>query len=160
MTDQRYEIWDEAELGELIAAEIRPIRPPDRLRQRLLESIAGGPEVPAPPPPAPLAGEVRTTQGRWRKTQYPGVTWKRLFIDRAAGLLTTLVRMEPGSRIRPHTHPRAEQCLVIEGDIHHDGQSYGPGDFIWAAEGSIDPGVVTTNGSLLLIVGSPDGEDL
>jgi anti-sigma factor ChrR (cupin superfamily) len=88
----------------------------------------------------------------------PGVTYKVLFVDKAAGLVTTLVRMEPGASIPAHRHSRAEQCLVLEGDLIHDDHVYGPGDFTWAEAGSIDPALQTKRGNLLLIIGPPETE--
>jgi anti-sigma factor ChrR (cupin superfamily) len=68
------------------------------------------------------------------------------------------VRFEPGASIPAHRHLQTEQCLVIEGDVEHDGNEYGPGDFTWAEAGSIDPTLTSRNGSLVLIIGGKETE--
>jgi hypothetical protein len=133
-----------------LAAAVEPVSPPRGLRERLMRRVA--------PPAKGSLGAVRASEGRWRKTEFPGVSFKILYYDKAAGLLTTLVRMEPGSQYPAHVHGRTEQCLVIEGDLRHQGHVYGPGDFTYAEAGTIDPELHTEGGNLLLIIGSPGTE--
>ena len=99
-------------------------------------------------------------EGKWRQGDGPGITYKKLHFDNASGLLTMLVRMEPGAHYPAHRHSLLEQCLVLEGDLIHDGHVYGPGDFTWAEAGSIDPGLHTERGTLLLIIGAPGTEKI
>jgi hypothetical protein len=133
-----------------LASSIEPVQPPAGLRERLMQRIAR--------PPRPPLGAIRSTEGKWKKTEFPGITYKALYFDKVSGLLTTLVRMEPGSNYPAHKHGRTEQCLVIEGDLRHHGHVYGPGDFTYAEAGTLDPALETEGGNLLLIIGAPDTE--
>lgn len=98
---------------------------------------------------------VRAGEGRWRPTDDAGVSFKLLFSDRERGPITTLVRMEPGSRIRSHRHLGVEQCLVLEGDVRSGEVGMTAGDFNCSMPGSVHEELVSDNGALLLIV-SPE----
>jgi anti-sigma factor ChrR (cupin superfamily) len=100
-------------------------------------------------------GSVLTTEGVWRESA-PGVKFKILYHDRHADLLTTLVKMEPGAKIPAHMHSRAEQCLIVEGDLRQGGLVYGPGDFTYAEGGSVDEEISTVHGNVLLIIAPPE----
>ena len=135
--------WEET-ITALGQAEIAT--PPPSLKQRLLARVR----------PAPGHGAILKDEGKWRESGFPGVSLKVLFFDKEAGLVTTLVRMSPGSRIPEHIHVRAEQCLVLEGVLEHDGHTYVPGDFTYAVAGSQHPELVSDGGTLLLIIGAPE----
>jgi len=129
-------------------------QPPAALKARLLDRIHTTPQV----RPQGTLGAIRAHEGTWRETGLPGVTFKTLFHDRDAALVTTLVKLAPGAVYPAHRHNKAEQCLVVEGDLLHDNHQYGPGDFTWAEPGSIDPQLSTRNGALLLIIGGRQTE--
>ena len=98
---------------------------------------------------------VRADEGRWRPTDDAGVSFKLLFADRERGTITTLVRMEPGSRIRSHRHLGVEQCLVLEGDVRSGSIGMKVGDFNCSMPGSVHEELASDGGALLLIV-SPE----
>lgn len=98
---------------------------------------------------------VRAGEGRWRPTDDAGVSFKLLFADRERGTVTTLVRMEPGSRIRSHRHLGVEQCLVLEGDVRSGRVGMRAGDFNCSLPGSVHEELATDHGALLLLV-SPE----
>ena len=129
--------------------------PPAAVRGRLLalvsEEKGGGPGAGE----APGFLVVRAGEGRWRPTDDAGVSLKVLFADRERGTLTTLVRMEPGSRIRSHRHLGVEQCLVLEGDVRSGGIGMKAGDFNCSLPGSVHEELVSDGGALLLLV-SPE----
>lgn len=129
-------------------------QPPAALKARLLDRIRTTPQA----RPQGTLGAIRAHEGKWRQTGLPGVTYKVLFHDREAALVTTLVKLAPGAVYPAHRHNKAEQCLVVEGDLLHDNHQYGPGDFTWAEPGSIDPQLSTRNGALLLIIGGRQTE--
>ena len=139
----------------LVAESLPPVSPPPRVKARFLETIRSEPKN---RPARPSLGAKRAHEGKWRTGDALGITYKVLYFDKVAGLVTTLVRMEPGAAYPPHRHSKLEQCLVLEGDLIHDDHVYGPGDFTWAEAGTIDPGLRTKNGNLLLIIGAPDTE--
>ena len=103
---------------------------------------------------------VRAGEGRWRPTDDAGVTFKLLFADRERGTATTLVRMEPGSRIRSHRHLGVEQCLVLEGDLSSGPHRMSAGDFNCSLPGSVHEELTTGGGALLLLVSPATYESL
>ena len=145
--------------------------PPAGVRARLLALVAGegggnsgadasqgdvrGDEPNFPRDAAPGFLVVRAGEGRWLPTDDAGVTLKVLFADRERGTVTTLVRMEPGSRIRSHRHLGVEQCLVLEGDVRSGTVGMRAGDFNCSLPGSVHEELVSDGGALLLLV-SPE----
>ena len=103
---------------------------------------------------------LRAEEGKWAETDDEGVTYKLLFADRERGTLTTLVRMRPGSRIRPHRHLGVEQCLVLEGDVRSGPYSMKAGDFNCSMPGSVHEELVSDGGALLLLVAPASYESL
>ncbi|HEV2706768.1 MAG TPA: cupin domain-containing protein, partial [Pyrinomonadaceae bacterium] len=102
---------------------------------------------------------VRANEGKWIRTPDPGIFVKLLYVDKERDTVTTLVRMEPGSRIPPHRHLGVEQCLVLEGDVSSAGHTLGAGDFNCALPGSIHNDLTSEGGALLLLV-SPESYEL
>lgn len=134
--------------------------PPKGVRARLLalvseeEGEGGGRNLLKDAAPGFLV--LRAGEGEWRPTDDTGVSYKLLFADRGRGTLTTLVRMEPGSRIRSHRHLGVEQCLVLEGDVRSGSIGMKAGDFNCSMPGSVHEELMSDGGALLLIV-SPEG---
>lgn len=140
--------------------------PPASVRERLLALVSGeggesgantargdGPNLSQEVPPGFLV--VRAGEGKWRPTDDAGVTFKLLYADRGRGTITTLVRMEPGSRIRRHRHLGVEQCLVLEGDVRSGHVGMTAGDFNCSMPGSVHEELTSDGGALLLLV-SPE----
>jgi quercetin dioxygenase-like cupin family protein len=128
--------------------------PPAGVRARLLSLTSGdGGESGAGAAPGFLV--LRAGEGRWRPTDDAGVSFKLLYADRERGTVTTLVRMEPGARIRTHPHRRVEQCLVLEGDVRSGEIGMTAGDFNCSMPGSVHEALVSDHGALLLLV-SPE----
>lgn len=124
-----------------------PVAPPPSLKQRLLKRIE-------PNPHPGLFSKRAHEQGPWKPSKHsPGVYYKKLYYDEESGLVTTLVKMDPGARLDAHTHSKTEQCLILEGDLRYSEEKiYRAGDFTWAVGGSVDPALYTVEGNLLLIV--------
>ena len=157
-----------ADLG-LAAPEAEP---PAGVRSRLLELVAEAGQVAAddcaetaradaPADEPNLRGDaegflvVRAGEGEWMPTEDAGVAYKLLFADPGRGTVTTLVRMQPGSRIRSHRHLGVEQCLVLEGDVSSGAIRMTAGDFNCSLPGSVHEELVSDKGALLLLV-SPE----
>ena len=142
--------------AEYVSVQVHS-RAPAALKSKLMQRIQKtGQEGKSKP--RPRLGAIRSHEGVWRESGFKGVSYKVLFYDRAAGLVSTLVKMEPGASYPAHRHNKPEQCLVIEGDLWHDDHEYGPGDFTWAEADSIDPQISSKNGNVLLIIGSRETE--
>jgi anti-sigma factor ChrR (cupin superfamily) len=102
---------------------------------------------------------LRMEEGKWIEP-WQGVRVKRLFVDKERGTVTTLFKMAPGSRIPSHRHHSIEECLVIEGDYHINGEQLGPGDYHCAMPGSTDETLTTIGGTTFVLVSAPDHEFL
>ncbi|MHA1154114.1 MAG: cupin domain-containing protein [Alphaproteobacteria bacterium] len=84
---------------------------------------------------------VRVDELPWEQAEFPGVEYKTLFMDKAQGLLTVLLRMAPGAVLPDHEHVRIEQTYVLEGRLvdkegSEVGLEVGPGEFVWRPAGS------------------------
>ena len=137
--------------------------PPAGVRARLLALVSEerggtGPNLPGDDASGFLV--LRAGEGRWHPTDDAGVSFKLLYADRERGTITTLVRMEPGSRIRSHRHLGVEQCLVLEGDVRSGAIGMTAGDFNCSLPGSVHEELVSDNGALLLLVSPEQYEPL
>ena len=89
-----------------------------------------------------LASHVaRANDMPWQPIRYPGCFIKTLFVDREQGLLTVLLKMEPGATLPDHEHALVEQTYMLEGrlvdkDGPEAGLSIGPGEFVARPAGS------------------------
>lgn len=132
--------------------------PPAELADRLLQAVKEQPRLSLAPAPGKteLGGSltIRANEGEWRE-KWKGVFIKRLFKDDDKGTVTTLYRMMPGASLPRHRHIGAEECLVLEGDYHINGEVLGAGDYHCALPGSVDESLFTINGTMFLIV-SPE----
>ena len=72
----------------------------------------------------------------WEPTRFAGIETKTLYIDRASGSVTALIRMAPGARLPDHEHPLSEQSFVLEGTLADDDGRCAAGNFVWRPAGS------------------------
>ena len=72
----------------------------------------------------------------WEETRFPGIATKTLFIDKATGSVTALIRMAAGARLPDHEHPLSEQSFVLEGVLADDDGNCTAGNFVWRPSGS------------------------
>ena len=154
------ELQSFAETTRALALAAPERAPSERVREKLLsrvaeEASASFPALRAVPQPLMT---LRADEGEWYEVG-KGIQVKQLFVDPQSGMVTTLVKMEPGTRIPMHSHRGIEQCYIIEGDFHADSKSLGAGDFHIAQAGSIHQPVYTTGGALLLII-APERYDV
>lgn len=94
---------------------------------------------------------ILAAEGGWREMR-EGVLLKKLHVDEATGIATSLVRMLPGTALPVHQHIGVEQFFVIEGDCHVAGQKLTPGDYHRAEAGSIHESTYTVAGTLFLLI--------
>ena len=82
----------------------------------------------------PLASRlVHVNDMPWEPIRYPGCHVKTLMVDKKSGLLTVLLKMDPGAELPDHEHVMLEQTFMIEGrlvdkDGPEKGLSCGPGE--------------------------------
>ncbi len=137
------------EVTASLALAVSPVAPPPEVKLRVLERIESNPHP-------GLFSKRAQEQGPWKPSGTPGISYKKLYFDKDSGLVTMLVKMEPGARLAAHMHGRTEQCLILEGELRYsDEKIYRAGDFTWAEAGSVDPALYTVEGNVLLIVSEP-----
>jgi len=91
------------------------------------------------------------TEGDWIELQ-KGVLVKQLYVDKATGIATSLVRMLPGTSLPVHKHLGVEQLLILEGDCVVAGQTLASGDYHRAATGTTHQSTYTEGGTLFLLI--------
>jgi anti-sigma factor ChrR (cupin superfamily) len=84
---------------------------------------------------------VRPANMEWQKTRFPGCEVKPLLFDANTGLVTALMRFEPGAVLPDHEHVNIEQTYVLEGKlVDKEGPVAGlevtKGEFVWREPGS------------------------
>ena len=100
---------------------------------------------------------VRENEGEWVEVM-KGVRVKSLYEDLSKKYSTVLVKMDPGATFPDHVHAEAEECYIIEGDIHMGGHVFGSGDYIRADAHSVHEAISTVNGCFLLVQASQENE--
>ena len=136
--------------------------PPAGARAELLARIAAStPERSVEPSQTDDAGQlisIRASEGQWRELA-EGVLLKKLHVDPATGIATSLVRMLPGTVLPVHRHNVVEQFFIIEGDCQVAGQSLTSGDYHRAEAGSRHGSTSTVEGTMFLLI-APERYDV
>lgn len=70
------------------------------------------------------------------------------------GVLSYLLRLEPGFKSKGHNHPVDEECLMLEGDLTLGGLTLNAGDYHLVAAGLLHGNVSTVNGCMAFIRGA------
>lgn len=130
--------------------------PAPAVRAALLARISLAADA-AQPAAAPFIN-LRAGEGDWAALG-PGLQVKRLFIDQASGIATSLYRFAPGTRVPRHRHLGAEQCYVLAGDFRVNEECFGPGDVHIALPGSVHETISSEAGALVLII-APENYEL
>lgn len=104
---------------------------------------------------------VRPATMEWQKTRFPGCEAKTLLFDKSTGLMTALMRFEPGAVLPDHEHVKIEQTYVLEGKlVDKDGPAaglaVGPGEFVWREAGSRHVAWCPEGGLMLAIFQVPN----
>lgn len=84
---------------------------------------------------------VRPADMDWQPTRFPGCSVKTLLFDARTGLVTALMKFDPGAVLPDHEHVHIEQTYVLEGRLLDregpaEGTACGAGQFIWREAGS------------------------
>ena len=127
------------------------VDPPAKLREQLVVRLAEEVRISNDMKTALQFYNLRANEGEWRESA-AGLFEKQLFADESRRTVTTLIKMLPGTACPSHRHLGIEECLVVAGDFHVNGEVYNAGDYRCAMAGSIDEGAHSVNGNLLLIV--------
>ncbi len=90
----------------------------------------------------PMASRVvHANEMEWEPIRYPGCYVKTLMVDPKSGLLTVLLKMDPGAKLPDHEHSLMEQTYMLEGRLvdlegPEKGLEVGPGEFVYRPAGS------------------------
>lgn len=154
------------EVIDLLAGGITPIPPPHRVRAALLEKTEHPAGLSNGTPPSRQVWKdwtddaarrdtfvLRREDGTWEAAGVPGVSVRRLFVDRGRNQMTALIRMAAGASYPSHHHAGAEECLVLEGDLWVGDMLLEAGDYQRMPPGSRH-GVQSTRGGCLLLITS------
>jgi anti-sigma factor ChrR (cupin superfamily) len=127
--------------------------PPDRVRAALLTKLSNAerPTGTGDNKDREQFVSIRASEGKWRE-MLEGVFLKRLHVDPATRIATSLVRMSAGTSLPVHQHVGVEQFYVIEGDCNVAGQTLTAGDYHRAEAGSTHETTSTVGGTLLLLI--------
>lgn len=79
-----------------------------------------------------------------------------------AGLLSYLLRLEPGAVLPPHRHPHDEECVVLEGRLQVGSKiEIGPGGYHLAHGGALHATISSASGATIFLRGAvPDASQL
>lgn len=138
-----------------VAFSVAEAEPPARVRAKLLAKVSeSASERTGEPARTDGPGQfvsILASEGRWLEMR-EGVLLKKLHVDQASGIATSLVRMLPGTALPVHQHIGVEQFFVIEGDCNVAGQRLTSGDYHRAEVGSIHESTYTVDGTLFLLI--------
>ena len=104
---------------------------------------------------------VKANEMPWQPIRYPGCYIKTLMVDREKGLLTVLLKMDPGAELPDHEHALVEQTYMLEGRLvdkegPEAGLAVGPGEFVWRPPGSRHSAWTPEGGLMLAIFQVPN----
>lgn len=113
------------------------------IRRRLMERVAD-----ADTTHVTIAGD----EGEWQPF-LAGVHIKVL--REQAGVLSYLLRLEPGASLPPHRHLQDEECIVIEGSLRVGTRTeFGPGSYHLAHGGALHATISTDTGATIFLRGA------
>lgn len=104
---------------------------------------------------------VHANEMDWEPIRYPGCKVKTLMVDPKLGLLTVLLKMEPGASLPDHEHALMEQTYVLEGRLvdtegPEKGLEVGPGEFVYRPAGSRHAAYTPEGGLMIAIFQVPN----
>jgi anti-sigma factor ChrR (cupin superfamily) len=72
-----------------------------------------------------------------------------------AGMLSYLLRLQPGAVLPPHRHPHDEECIVLEGRLRVGSRiEIGPGGYHLAHSGALHASITTETGATIFLRGA------
>ena len=130
--------------------------PSAQVRDQLLARITREPHTTkSVSSPRPTHLDVFSHEGKWTKL-FEGAYSKVLFVEPTNGYVTSLLKLEPGTRLPNHKHKGNEQCMIMAGEFRMNDKVYGPGDFTVALHGTAHLDVYTETGATVLLFSPPD----
>lgn len=125
-----------------VAASAEPLEPPPHVRERVLAAARES-----------LHYTLRAGDA-WGESGHAGIAAKILAVDRPRGLVTMLLRGEPGATYPSHRHTTPEECYVIRGRIRIGDLELQAGDFHHADSDSDHDTILVLESAEVLLVGA------
>lgn len=95
---------------------------------------------------------IEADEGTWQPFA-PGVQIKVL--NEREGVLSYLLRLQPGASLPAHRHPLDEECIVLEGTLRvGTGIEIGAGGYHLAHQGALHATVSTRTGATVFLRGA------
>jgi quercetin dioxygenase-like cupin family protein len=116
----------------------------ERLARRIAEETGAKPVLP------PVA---QWSEPEWQRVA-PKICVKVLAKDEASGMVSMLVRLDPGGEYPPHDHAGVEELHLLEGELWIDERRLLPGDYNHAVPGTGDKRVYSETGCMCVLVTS------
>jgi quercetin dioxygenase-like cupin family protein len=129
---------------------MRPESPPSSssaqartIRRRLLERVADADSSHL---------TIASDEGEWEPF-LEGV-WIKVLREHG-GVLSYLLRLEPGAALPAHRHPQDEECVVLEGRLRvGTGVAIGPGGYHLAHGGALHATISSETGATIFLRGA------
>jgi quercetin dioxygenase-like cupin family protein len=117
--------------------------PARKIRRRLMARVADADETHL---------TVDGDEGDWQPF-VDGVAIKVL--REHEGVLSYLLRIDPGASIPPHRHPQDEECVVLDGQLRVGSKvEIGPGGYHLAHSGALHATISTATGATIFLRGA------
>ena len=94
---------------------------------------------------------VQADEGRW-KPFGPGLNIKVL--HSAGGVMSYLLRLDPGATLPAHRHPVDEECMVLEGSLRIGDLHVPAGGFHLGRKDTLHMHIVSVEGALIYLCGA------
>lgn len=146
----------DSDVVELLAESFEPADMPAELQSKLHDTLM---QQVAKQAACEAEGytTVRASDDSWIHP-LPGASLKVLNREPGSegidGVLSYLLRLEPGFKSKGHNHPVDEECLMLEGDLTLGGLTLNAGDYHLVAAGLLHGNVSTVNGCMAFIRGA------
>jgi hypothetical protein len=101
---------------------------------------------------------VHVDQLEWKKIRWPGEWGKIAFHpsdENPTEPLFGITKFEPGGGFPDHAHDFAQIWYILEGDCSIDGESYGPGTFVYHPDPHVEREMKTPKGVTILFCQYP-----
>jgi quercetin dioxygenase-like cupin family protein len=95
---------------------------------------------------------IQAGEGQWQPF-VSGVSIKVL--RKEAGVMSYLLRLEPGAVLAAHRHPQDEECIVLDGTLQVGTHiQMGPGSYHLAHRGALHAAISTQTGATVFLRGA------
>lgn len=104
--------------------------------------------------------ECQVQDLKWEELrQFPGTGEVKVLRDTPeSGAKTMIVKLPPGGRVEPHSHPAVVQHYVLEGEYEQQGKTYARGAYRMLPQHADMSEITTGQGATVLMIYDPSYE--